>query len=440
MLSPELAEVVAEISSWQVFDLFSFNLHTNSTYLGYTNAHPVNRDIHVHVPSLLEQARSSCDVPILFTGGISHPSKAEWFLETSGVDLVGMTRACIADPEAIAKASNFSTDQIRPCIGCNQGCVGNTWEGRPLSCTVNPDVGYNEGNDKNTRRKKSNSGAAKRIAIVGAGPAGLEAALEATKLDCNVVLYESGPRVGGKLLFAGRLPQKENYLKLVEFYEDQILRSSAVELHLNSQPSGAGLAEFEVVLDARGSVSVKGRNPFKRRHTLDAVGAASKPKSYWKDRRVLLIDEDWVQDPLAIALQILFAGGVVTHIISTREYVGLGLDVVNLTQRLREIRNHAVGAKTAMLSFTKLEGIDDDGRVLLNDLCTSRSSPIRGVDTIVSVQSDARRSGNADLLQNPSSTQVISIGDAAGPRGVEYALRDARNVVTKFKSEEHNEN
>lgn len=426
----ELIEAVDRIKSWKIFDLLSLSLHTNSTYLGYSIGHPLQTELSPTVLSIIERVSRVAEMPVIYAGGVANPATAEWLLTQSPIQLVGMTRALIADPNLVRKAREFQLDSIRPCIGCNQGCVGNTWEGRPLSCTVNPVTGYEKHFQPQPKQSSRKVVGTHRIAVVGAGPAGLEAALEFAAQGIAVSVFEKGAQIGGKLRIATTLPFKSRFGELIEFFERQVSQTPAIELSLNTEATVADMEEFEFVVDARGSFV----DTFDRIEAgvsvVSAVTAATRGSS-WKGQRVLLLDEDWIQDPLSIALEIEKQGGRVSHILSSREYVGMGLDVVNLRARLSELRRGIHGVSRVMRGFMKLDFIDSEGRVAIADLCSLERTKLRRIDAVVIVQSSQRRAfGARDLVKNQS--RLIIVGDACGPRGVEFALRDGKQAAQEI--------
>ncbi len=141
-------------------------------------------------------------------------AEAEATLDEGDVDLVGMARAHIADPDLVAKARSGRADETRTCIGCNQGCAGFLQKGLPITCVVNPTAGR----ERSWSPDPSHDRAAtpKRVLVVGGGPAGLEAAWVAAARGHHVDLLERGDRLGGRLRFLEHLPKRHDFLALVD--------------------------------------------------------------------------------------------------------------------------------------------------------------------------------------------------------------------------------
>jgi len=194
---------------------------------------------------LAENVKKVVSIPIVATGGITDPEYAEQILKEGKADLVAIGRALIADPEWAIKAKRDL--KIKYCIKCNT-CHKRIFSKKRLKCTVNPAVGEEH------RFEMRKTLSPKKVVIVGAGPAGMEAALVASQRGHNVTLYEEEDRIGGKMIFAS-IPQfKPEVAKLLQYYESN-LEKSCVEVRLGQKISLAKLSKEnpEVVIVAVGA-------------------------------------------------------------------------------------------------------------------------------------------------------------------------------------------
>ncbi|NGQ91001.1 FAD-dependent oxidoreductase [Rhodobacter sp. HX-7-19] len=150
--------------------------------------------------------RQALRVPVFVTGRINQPQEAEAILAAGQADLCGMTRALIADPEMPAKAARGAVDDIRACIGCNQACIGHFHKGLPVSCIQHPETGRElaYGSLAPAPRRK-------RVMVVGAGPAGMKAAVTAARRGHDVTLWEAAAQPGGQALLAQMLPRRAEF-------------------------------------------------------------------------------------------------------------------------------------------------------------------------------------------------------------------------------------
>lgn len=201
-------------------------------------------------------------VPVLFTGRINDPVLAEELIKGGYCDLVGMTRAGIADPEFPNKAREGRLMEIRRCIACNR-CIGGAQERLPPdamykpTCSVNPMVG----NELHWQEHFRPADRSKRVVVVGGGAAGCETARVAAMRGHKVTLFEQGKRLGGQLLIAAKAPGRDSFEDQVYFEENELARLG-VEVRLQSKVDLAtikGLAADTVVI-ATGSTP---RSPMK---------------------------------------------------------------------------------------------------------------------------------------------------------------------------------
>ncbi len=195
-------------------------------------------------------------------GRITDPLLADSILEKSEADYVGMTRALIADPHLPNKAREGRVEDIRPCIGTLQDCWGRSvsreW---PMHCTVNPEVGREKTRGISTIRKTSKP---KKVLIVGAGPAGLEAARLASERGHSVVIYEKTGEIGGQTNWAKLLPGRADIGSIVTWYAQQLKKNGVrIELH-REIPVDPGVVSFvmdeehpDVVIVATGSSPIE---------------------------------------------------------------------------------------------------------------------------------------------------------------------------------------
>ena len=184
-------------------------------------------------------------IPLITSNRINNPDTAEQVLAEGCADMVSMARPFLADPEFVNKAASGRAALIAPCIGCNQACLDHTFSGKVSSCLVNPRACFE------TELAYANTEAPKRIAVVGAGPAGLMAALVADQRGHAVTLFEKDSQIGGQLNMARVIPGKEEFHGLVAWFQAS-LAASGVDLRLETEATVAALAGFDTVIVATG--------------------------------------------------------------------------------------------------------------------------------------------------------------------------------------------
>ncbi|BBH69886.1 2,4-dienoyl-CoA reductase [Actinoplanes sp. OR16] len=183
--------------------------------------------------------------PVIASNRINRPEAAEQILAAGEADLVSMARPLLADAEWVAKASSGREREIITCIACNQACLDHTFRNQRASCLLNPRAGYE------TELVLSPTRRAKNVAVVGAGPAGLAAAIELAGRGHRVELFEAGDAIGGQFRLAARIPGKEEFARTLDYYRHMI-GVRGVKLHLGVRATVDDLAGFDEVVLATG--------------------------------------------------------------------------------------------------------------------------------------------------------------------------------------------
>ncbi|MFJ6695387.1 FAD-dependent oxidoreductase [Streptomyces sp. NPDC091272] len=174
-----------------------------------------------------KRVMGSVGIPLVTTNRINTPELAEELLAGGFADLVSLARPFLADPEFVAKARDGRADSINTCIGCNQACLDHTFSGKITSCLVNPRACHE------TELVLSPTRLRKRVAVVGAGPAGLACAVTAAGRGHAVTLFDAADAIGGQLNVARKVPGKEEFDETLRYFGNRI-QEYGVELRLGS--------------------------------------------------------------------------------------------------------------------------------------------------------------------------------------------------------------
>ena len=186
-------------------------------------------------------------IPIITSNRINNPQTAEDVLADGCADMVSMARPFLADADFVAKAKAGKADLIAPCIACNQACLDHTFQGKISSCLVNPRACFE------TELVVAKTDTPLRVAVVGAGPAGISAALTAAERGHKVTLFDRANEVGGQLNMARKVPGKEEFDGLVDYFAAS-LAASDVELKLGTEADVDALKGFNQVIIATGVI------------------------------------------------------------------------------------------------------------------------------------------------------------------------------------------
>lgn len=192
--------------------------------------------------------REAVKIPVIVVSRVNDPFLADEMIATGKCDLVAMGRASLADPALPAKAKEKRFADIRRCIGCNDGCVGVLFTDNPITCVLNPMLGHEyEGEIEQAAVRK-------KVAVVGAGPAGLYAAIAAAKRGHDVVVYEKGKHAGGNFYTASIPPCKGEITDFIVWQTEQC-RQLGVEIKYETEATAQFLKEagMDTVILATGS-------------------------------------------------------------------------------------------------------------------------------------------------------------------------------------------
>jgi 2,4-dienoyl-CoA reductase-like NADH-dependent reductase (Old Yellow Enzyme family)/thioredoxin reductase len=233
----EHVEIVNQVLASGLID------YLNVSHGSSANAHKIIGGMHEkpgYELAMGAQLTRLTDLPTLVTGRFRTLEEAEAVLETGAADMVGMTRAHIADPDIVKKSMAGREADVRPCIGCNQGCVGGLAMGR-MGCTVNPAAGQE---DRLSDGMWFEAAEPKRILVVGGGPAGMEAARVACKRGHKVTLAEAGSTLGGMVQIARKAPNHADFGDIVDWQIREIDKSNITVL-LNTMIDGQMIKRLE---------------------------------------------------------------------------------------------------------------------------------------------------------------------------------------------------
>ncbi len=363
-----------------------------------------------------EEARKHLTKPIINTGNHSMES-AVALLESGNADIAQFGRQSIADPQFANKLREGRREDVRPCIVCNEECIGRIF-GRltQLSCTVNPSVGFETAMEVKPVSKPTN------VVVIGGGPGGLEAARCAAERGCSVTLYEKGDKIGGTFLtiatgdFKWRIPQ------LIEWYGVQ-LKKLGVKVVLNTAVAADDpvLKSADAIFVATGSRPTVPHIPgIDNKKVIDVVDVHKNGMP--EGERVVICGGGLSACDTAIEYG---AKGRKISIVEMLPDVGNDVMVVNKISVDRLLKEYGV----ELLTSTRVVGITDEG-VEVEHEGAKRVVP---ADVIVSAFGRSRNLELADAIQNAYPTKTTIIGDCMKPAKAGPAIREGFYAAMALK-------
>jgi mycofactocin system FadH/OYE family oxidoreductase 2 len=371
----------------------------------------------VYVPLAAAIKAAAPEVPIFHATRIVDPVHADQVLADGSIDVVGMTRALIADPEMPRKAREGRLDDVRQCVGANEGCIDRIYQGKPVTCIQNPGAGR-----ESELGEIPSAATRKRVVVVGGGVGGLETARVAALRGHRVVLFEKGRELGGQVLVAARAPARADYAGIARFLVRQVERQG-VDCRLSTEAGvDSILAESpDVVVVATGSHA----------HIPPLPGLDGKHVVLDRDvllgrvevgDRVVVVDDVHTQQGLSVA-DYLLARGRRVEVVSRLFYAGQDVGITSIVPLYTRLFAQGV-VFTPHTDLVAVEG----STVVIANVYTGEERRIEGVDTVV-LSMGARSTDALYRALRGRVPDLHAVGDCVAPRGVHHAILEGTRVA-----------
>lgn len=407
-----LKEIARELCASGELDYLNVIAGTNYDRKGRMEHWPPTPAPHGLFVPLAAGIRSVVAVPVFAVGRITDPAMAEDIVARGHADMVGMTRAQISDPDLVAKLQAGRAEDIRPCVGANL-CIARAFEGKAIRCFHNPTAA--EGRN---RMQSERAAAPRRVAIIGGGPAGLEAARVAAERGHRVTLCEAADRLGGQLRLWARAPMTAEFGRTLEWYERQLTRLQ-VAIRRGTRLTAQDLD----ALEADVLVLATGAQPLPPAALPGIEGSAIRVVSPWsvierppKGLAVVVVDEGGGRTALSAA-DVLVEHNRVTVVTAEFAVGELVTPTVRTPIYRRLLEKGAIFRPSEVV--VRVEG----PTVITQNIHSQVESRIEGIDMVADWQGSAVC---APLLEAARATgrPLHVIGDCVAPRQVHIAIAE----------------
>jgi 2,4-dienoyl-CoA reductase-like NADH-dependent reductase (Old Yellow Enzyme family)/thioredoxin reductase len=430
---PTVAEVARRLVGLGLIDFL--NASMGDYYAMHWMMGGMDRPAGYMLPSSGQVTRSVTGIPRIVTGRFRTLEEAEQALRTGECDLVSMVRAHIADPDLVRKTRDGRAAEVRPCIGCNQGCIARTsGVDLRLGCTVNPAIGREKeyGDDV-----IGTTASPRRVVVIGGGPAGLEAARVARLRGHTVVLYEGSDRLGGALNVARRAPRTQGLDDIADWYRAEMKRLG-VECHLSALMDADDIVALDpdVVIVATGAdPTMDGRLIAAPGQVVDGIDSPTVRSSVElltqpapaAGSHALLVDDVGQYEAVSAAEYLLEHGVHVTVATRLPMFGPLVDAAMRMTPALERL--NSASAEFTTLTRVTLASLRP-GKATVRSLAGGAETTV-AADLVVLVTYKASRNGLAATLAG-RVPDVRLVGDALAARDLQVAIRDGNDAARRI--------
>ena len=412
----ELVEIARRLDALGIADYWMVsgsNTETLRFEAAVTPSHYHPRGVFNDLAAL---TKTAVRVPVIVAGRIVTAEQAEAALAARVCDLVGMTRAMIADPEMPRKVREGRLDDVRVCVGASEGCIGRLRQGKAITCVQNPAIGR-EAELMEIRP----ASASRRVVVVGGGVAGLEAARVAALRGHRTIVLEATSAVGGQVLAVAKAPKREDYASIPGWLAGQAKKAGA-EIRLNTRASGADILALQpdVVIVATGAAQRVPDIPgVKLPHvasTVDVLLGRATP-----GRRVVIVDEEGYFAAPSTADFLAERGAQVTLLC---RYMMVGEDIDEGTRSDLYARLFARGVTLSPMTRV----IEILPHAVRTRHTFSNAEEVLEADSVVLAFGGKADDGLARELEGRVADLKV-IGDAYSPRRVHDAILDGTRAA-----------
>jgi len=409
---------------------------------------PMGTPASPHIDKL-KNIRSQISVPIIHSCRVMDLGSARSALEIGAVDMVGMTRAHMADPHILSKFEAGEEHRIRPCVGAGH-CIDQIYHSGAAYCIHNPSTGREQSIPQLVEK---GAGPAKRIIVIGAGPAGMEAARVCKLRGHEVKILEASSAAGGQLLIASRAPRRSDLIGIVDWLKGE-LEHIGVPIEYDRYVEGGDLVDMNVDIVIIATGGMPNVEFFESGHDLCVSSWDVLTAQVRLSGEILLYDENGAEAGVGTAEYLLDQGQKV-HMVTPDRLIGTHIGPTNYPAAMKKFYNAGMQITTdhRLVSLRR-----ESGKIIARLWCDLTSTPLeKTVDHVVvengtlpaddvyfELKKDAMNLGMTDIdaladlhpqtinLNEDGKYQLFRIGDAVASRNVHAAMFEARRLCMVF--------